>query len=428
MRFLYHSAWATSCPSYHLDNKRYFEYLSLVIMCGSKNRYIVKYQIRPATMGVTLLVFFGIFFVSCDEVQHHEALTFFFDGVPPLSPEMIQEGPVDSNSIGPFQEGQKPAWYVHEPRKDCSICHGKRKQRSFSSQTYLTSSVPKLCYDCHTDYTASESFVHGPVAVGQCLLCHNPHKSKIEHLLIASEPGLCYQCHDIDTIELIAAHLPKQISACTDCHYAHASSTRALLKESSSQTSMVEAVSQNNIRAPKEPLGQSDYAPGTTASATVHETKSLSEVFRETNKLIEQGKLQQAGAYLEKFKDNVAFTAEEQGQIVRILEMINKVTNRGEQHKKEQKKSANGQESKGPAANSIESNNQSDEKVRKISELYYSSMAFYRTGQLLKAREGFVDILKSGLIPESVARTIRSYITDIDNSLARNEKSKNPKQ
>ena len=397
-------------------------------MCGSKNRYIVNIRIRPATVGVILLVCFGIFFVSCDKVQHHEALTFFFDGVPPLRPEMIQEGPVDSNSIGPVQGQQKPAWYGHEPTKDCSICHGKRKQRSFSTQKYLTTPVPKLCYDCHADYTVSASYIHGPVAVGQCLLCHNPHKTKNEHLLIAAEPGLCYQCHDIDTIELIAAHLLKQLSACSDCHYAHASSTRALLKESPSQTSMVETSSQDYIRAPKEPHGQVDYEPKTTAPATVHESKSLSEVFRETSKLIEQGKLQQAKVYLEKFKDDVAFTTEEREQIARILEMIDKVTSRGEQHKKEQNKSGNGQESKEPAANSIESNNQSDEKVREISELYNSSMAFYRAGQLLKAREGFVNILNTGLIPESVAKTIRSYISDIDNSLARNEISKKPKQ
>lgn len=380
-------------------------------MCGSKNRYIMKFRIRPASVGLMLLVFFGIFFVSCDDVDRHEALTFLFDGVPPLGPEGLQGESFDPNSPELAQMGQAPVWYVHEPRKDCSICHGKRKQRSFSSQTYLTAPVPKLCYDCHTNYTASASFVHGPVAVGQCLFCHNPHKSKIEHLLIAPEPGLCYQCHDIDTIELIAAHLPKQLSACTDCHNAHASSAKALLKGSSSETNdgfgranVAKATSQEYIKSAKDPEEQIYPKQGPTASGTLPESKSLSEVFRETSRLIELGELQQAGAYLGKFKDSRSFTAEERAQIVRVLGMIDSVINRNEQQ--------------------LENNNQSDKQAREIAELYYSSMAFYRTGQLLKAREGFVKILNGGLIPESMAKTIRGYISDIDNSLARNKTSK----
>jgi len=209
------------------------------------------------------------------------------------------------------------------------------------------------------------------------------------------------------------------------------------LKETSSQTNAgfdrakaVEATAQDYTRVSKDQDEQIYREQGTTASAT--ENKSLSEVFRETSKLIEQGKLQQAGVYLEKFKDNVAFTAEERGHIARVLGMINEATTRSGQQiekvEKEQEKSGNGKESRVPAENSVGSDNRSDEKVKEIAELYYSTMAFYRTGQLLRAREGFVNILESGLIPESVARTIRSYISDIDNSLARNEKSKDPKQ
>lgn len=380
-------------------------------MCGSKNRYIVKFRIRPASVGLMLLVFFGIFFVSCDEVKHHEALTFFFDGVPPLRPEMLQEGPVDSNSLEPVQAGQKPAWYVHEPTKDCSICHGIPKRRGFSRHKHLIAPVPKLCYNCHKDYTVSASFVHGPVAVGQCLFCHNHHKSKIEHLLKAPEPELCYLCHDRNTVELIAAHLPKQLSTCTDCHNAHASSAKALLKGSSSQTNdgfgqpnVVETASQDYIKTANKQDDQTYSVQGATASETLPGSKSLSEVFRETSRLIEMGKLQQAGAYLEKFKDNIAFTAEERGQIARVLGMITSVITKDERQL------------------------ENDKQIREITELYNGSMAFYRIGQLLRAREGFVKILNSGLIPESMAKTIQGYISDIDNSLAKNEKSKEPKQ
>ncbi len=408
-------------------------------MRRSNNRYIVLFRIRPASVGLMLLVFFGIFSISCDEVERHEALTFFFDGVPRLRLEMLQEEPVDSNSLEPAQLGQKPAWYVHEPRKDCSTCHGKHKQRGFSKQKYLTKPVPKLCYDCHADHIISASYVHGPVANGKCLFCHNPHKTKIEHLLIAPEPGLCYQCHDIDSIELIAAHLSKQLSTCTDCHNPHASSVKGLLKETSSQTNVgfdrakaIEATSQDYTRIAREPYGQGDYEPGTTEPATVNESKSLSEVFRETSKLIEQGKLRQAGAYLEKFKDSNSFTAEQRGQIARVLAMIDSVITRNDRQlkndKQGQKKPGNEQKPRPPAKKSEGSDNQSDKGIREIAELYYSSMAFYRTGQLLRAREGFVKILKSGLIPESVAKTIQGYISDIDKSLVKNDMPKGTKR
>jgi hypothetical protein len=45
-----------------------------------------------------LLVFFGMFILSCDEVERHKTLTFFFDGVPPLGPQSLQEEFPDANS------------------------------------------------------------------------------------------------------------------------------------------------------------------------------------------------------------------------------------------------------------------------------------------------------------------------------------------
>jgi predicted CXXCH cytochrome family protein len=253
------------------------------------------------------------------------------------------------------------------------------------------------------------------VAVGQCVFCHNPHKSKIEHLLVASEPGLCYLCHDKNTIELIAAHLSEQLSACTNCHNPHASSIQALLKSNLPQTNngvgqpnTVNTAPQDYTQVAREPYEQNDQEPEATASTSTHKSISLSEVFRETSRLIELGQLQQARAYLEKFEDSNSFTAEQRAQIARVLGMIDSVITNNKQQ--------------------IENDKQSDKQIKDVSDLYYSSMAFYRTGQLSQAREGFVKILNSGLIPESMAKTIRGYISDIDNSLARNETSKKSKQ
>jgi len=58
-----------------------------------------------------------------------------------------------------------------------------------------------------------------------------------------------------------------------------------------------------------------------------------------------------------------------------------------------------------------------DEQKQKIAELYYSSMAFYRTGQLEKARDGLTRVLRSGLIPPAMAKTIENYLADINKTL-----------
>jgi len=56
-------------------------------------------------------------------------------------------------------------------------------------------------------------------------------------------------------------------------------------------------------------------------------------------------------------------------------------------------------------------------KKREIAELYYNSMAFYNAGRLEKAREGLVKVLKSGLIPPAMAKTVEKYLVDIENAL-----------
>jgi DNA-binding beta-propeller fold protein YncE len=58
-----------------------------------------------------------------------------------------------------------------------------------------------------------------------------------------------------------------------------------------------------------------------------------------------------------------------------------------------------------------------DQQKQQIAELYYSSMAFYRAGNLEKARDGLTKVLNSGLIPPAMAKTIEKYLTDINKTL-----------
>ncbi len=389
---------------------------------------------RPISIGLMLLVFFGIFVVSCDEVEHYKTLTFFFDGVPHLRQQGLQEELTSSNFQESTQTRPKQLWYVHGSRKDCDFCHERLWE---FGRVEFVKLLPELCYHCHTDYTVSAAFVHGPVAVGQCLFCHEHSKSKNEHLLKEPEPKLCYRCHDINTVELIPAHFKNQQFACTGCHNAHVSPVKALLKGASSQTNdkldrakAIGKAIQDHIQVAKEQNEKEFFDRAKTTRTTRLERKSLLQVFRTVIKLVEQGEIQKARAYLEKFKDSSAFTNEERRKIVQLLKLMDIAirTIEGELEKVKHQRPVTEEKPKEPAAEPEKSNNQLSKSKKEIAELYYRSLALYRAGQLIRAREGFVKVLKSGLAPAPIAKTIRGYVVDIDNTLARTAKPPNSEQ
>jgi predicted CXXCH cytochrome family protein len=439
-----------------------FRLLVSLVMYGLKDYYVLLFRTKTALIGLMLLVFLGIFVLSCDEAESHNVLTFFFEGVPPLGQDQLTEELVGSGSTQLSQTRPKQIWFVHQPRKDCTLCHDKSRQRVFSSKTYLIKPVPELCYECHADYTTSASYVHGPVSVGQCLLCHNPHRSRIEHLLKEPQPQLCYLCHNIDAVKLIPAHLVKEQFICTDCHNAHTSSIKYLLKEATLLTengveeieSLGQVVRNQNLLGP-EKQGGGLYDLTGMASKTAQENNSMFQVFGTVSKLIEKGQTKEAIAYLEKFKESNAFADGQWDKIVQVLSLMDTAAagTKGYSEKLKQQSVAAelyylslsyyyaGQLEKAreglievlksdsipPAvAKTIKDDLIGIDKrltvsgrKRESAELYYRSMAFYHAGQFEKAREGLVKVLKSGLVPEPMIITIKGCLTNIDNTLNR---------
>jgi predicted CXXCH cytochrome family protein len=174
--------------------------------------------------------------VSCDEVERHRVLTFFFDGVPPLYDETGDANDVndvnDVNLADVQQPEAEPAWFGHKPYRVCKNCHDMSKKPG-SIRPDFTKLPPALCYDCHpeSDYSGSTDHVHGPVAVADCLFCHEHHRSEHKHLLKEAVPDLCYQCHDKEGIGAIEDHSLETYSACLDCHEGHSSPSKGLLRE-----------------------------------------------------------------------------------------------------------------------------------------------------------------------------------------------------
>ncbi len=192
-----------------------------------------KISTFSGTIVVSLLV---MLVMSCDEVERYRVLSFFFDGVPPLVEERIisSDEVMDANSGLPLTEGVvqgKRVERAHGPSRSCKLCH-QRLDKSKWATPQLTKRTPEICYDCHDNYAASASglYVHGPVAVGACDFCHDPHTSSYDYLLIDSDPELCYRCHNQKSIESIPAHTTDMSSGCRPCHEAHSSSKKKLLR------------------------------------------------------------------------------------------------------------------------------------------------------------------------------------------------------
>ncbi len=57
-------------------------------------------------------------------------------------------------------------------------------------------------------------------------------------------------------------------------------------------------------------------------------------------------------------------------------------------------------------------------RKQQIADLYYRSVGFYRSGQLGAARDGFITVLQSGMIPREMEKTIGNFLADIDSALA----------
>ena len=338
-----------------------------------------------------MFVVCSVLFMNCNEEKTHNMLKFFFDGVPPLGQENINDNVANSNFRATAQAPEGPLWYVHPPRQDCTNCHDKNKERSKYPQTYLNAPIPKLCYGCHTDFTTSSKYVHGPVAVGQCLFCHNPHASKIKHLLLEPEPVLCYKCHDQFSIELIPAHISKQMTMCTNCHNPHSSSVRALLKAESNQISeMYGGISSEQTNA---------------ISVTPQDNENLIQIISELKKLVDNGDLKKAKIYLSQFKDSSVLNTQDKEKITELIKLIDKTM---------EDSGSSGMSDSVPESDG----RQSSSKVQEIANLYYRSLELYRTGELVKAKEGFIEVINSGTIPPEMEKTLRGYLSDIENKLS----------
>lgn len=117
------------------------------------------------------------------------------------------------------------------PDMDCVKCHENRPEGTSPDAAKLIAPVRRLCCSCHEAYASLPGWVHGPVATGDCLLCHDPHENRYTSLLRQPAPALCRECHTAEILKSISGHLDESHDRCDACHESHAGANRALLKQ-----------------------------------------------------------------------------------------------------------------------------------------------------------------------------------------------------
>lgn len=161
-----------------------------------------------------------VFAIGCDATVRYKILSTFFDGVRPPTEAAVagKETAPNSAPLRLTRTGEHGPYAA----KLCTACHA-----SIAGNTFV---APKeqLCFRCH-EIKTDKKFVHGPLASGGCLACHDPHGSRYRYLLIAEADDFCLRCHDRRTVAKNAAHTGVD-APCTSCHDPHMSDRKYLLR------------------------------------------------------------------------------------------------------------------------------------------------------------------------------------------------------
>lgn len=121
--------------------------------------------------------------------------------------------------------------YLHGPVAvgACDVCHSYTEVETHKFE--LAREGQELCAFCHIG-RKSGRILHEPVAQGKCLECHNPHGSAARLLSRKDSVGeMCLSCHDELLKDKSVLHTPVLEKDCTGCHKGHFSDYPKLLIE-----------------------------------------------------------------------------------------------------------------------------------------------------------------------------------------------------
>lgn len=184
-------------------------------LCKKKNQKMT----RSGTLVLTSVLIVA-FLTGCEARTRYKVLSFFFDGVP--DPDKVAALATDRGKEA-GGKAPRPLYRGHGPyeARMCDACH-------LRATNTLSLPIEELCFKCHA-LDIRKKYLHGPVGVGGCRVCHEPHGSGRPFLLVSEPQKFCFYCHDEKMVSGNEVH--KGVDApCTACHDAHSSDSRFLLK------------------------------------------------------------------------------------------------------------------------------------------------------------------------------------------------------
>lgn len=164
-----------------------------------------------------------------DPATRYRVLRFFFDGVPPPGAREAAARAAAAETQAPAGEpaGERarPVSFPHEPfqKNRCGECH------NLNTGLLVRSIADGLCTMCHSQTMGRAAYVHGPVAVQDCTVCHHFHASAYPKLLLAGPSEICLRCHRLGDLPEQPCAASYAIQHCIDCHDPHESAQRFLL-------------------------------------------------------------------------------------------------------------------------------------------------------------------------------------------------------
>lgn len=117
--------------------------------------------------------------------------------------------------------------FVHGPVAvgECILCH---KKLDGTHKFQPIAEADGQCDDCHEKVNTMD-VVHAPVKQGKCTKCHDPHQSSFKYQLRAEGADLCFLCHNKSIAGGKLLHGPVGVGACNACHTVHQSAYPKLL-------------------------------------------------------------------------------------------------------------------------------------------------------------------------------------------------------
>jgi predicted CXXCH cytochrome family protein len=83
---------------------------------------------------------------------------------------------------------------VRRGKMNCADCHNPHGRNIFTASGSVGIKGRQVCSQCHANQTGPHVFEHEALREG-CVLCHQPHASINEKLLVERDNNLCLRCH-----------------------------------------------------------------------------------------------------------------------------------------------------------------------------------------------------------------------------------------